>query len=888
MDITKALEIELDAIDKKSRLYELMRTKVDAVLFSMLFTNGQIHHILPDEGHRNKIFEDLLHYTSVSKDFIEESKKSLPLSLSFHNHQAIGDILTMTCAIRDFKTQFPDTQITVDTTFKDIWKNNPYIQHELRTDTNIVRIGTGAATRKSNDTDLHMCNAYRTCIEGLLNVKIDQGPIRPDLWLTKNEYEQKPLIDGPYWIIVYGGAPHWPVKQYHRWQEVIDILKDKITFVQVGVKDQYPILNNVIDYTGKTDNFRDLINVFLHSQGSVGLVSMHMHMSAAFQNPCVVVAGAREAPWFTQYYGHQYIQTTGTLNEIARCHQEKSCWACKLEGCKNQINNIPKCTTIIEPEEIANAIEKYYKGGRLEYNKKIPNKFFKNIVDDESDKSHIVSTHLFHPEKYGYTWGGSSLTHDDWLFIDQIIDKYNVKSVLEFGAGLSTCLFYEKGLNVVSLETDLKYAKNIPESVKLLEWNGKDVLNLNDEWEFIFVDGPGGGQNREHSIKYASEHSDLVIIHDANRSFEIKYQEQYLATNFDLIMKGGTRCHVWKIKEKVNFERISTKNILQKSMKMITTCRGYGGSERSSIEIMKEFQRQGYFVELVPIKGIICDEYMKNIPQDVYIHKSITAIMNYSDIAIYYTSDTVFTLDNEYYDILTKISADRKVMILNYQLGWAGRELFSLGWDKYIFLNSTKQTEFLQRYPTANTVVLAPPTDLTKLFDVKIDYNFPLRLIRHSSQGDAKHPVYTNDFITDLRTTNENANIEFYFMPARSNIVDAHFIYKFKQNQLSITEFLSKGNCFFYHLPPGYQDQGPRVIIEAMSAGLPVIADNRYGAKDRVNNDTGWLCNTVDDYFDVINEIVNNPEILQIKGTNARKFAKENFVIQKWYNEIIN
>jgi ADP-heptose:LPS heptosyltransferase len=143
---------------------------------------------------------------------------------------------------------------------------------------------------------------------------------------------RKPIIEGPYWIFIYGGEPGWPSKQYNRWQEVINILKDDIQFVQLGVSSHpYPKLENVIDYIGKTQDrntgIRDLFNIFLHAQGSLGLVSMHMHLSAAFNNPCVVLAAGREPASFTQYYGHQYVHNNGALP----CVEQKACWACKLK-----------------------------------------------------------------------------------------------------------------------------------------------------------------------------------------------------------------------------------------------------------------------------------------------------------------------------------------------------------------------------------------------------------------------------------------------------------------------------------------------------------------------------------------------------------------------------
>jgi glycosyltransferase involved in cell wall biosynthesis len=75
--------------------------------------------------------------------------------------------------------------------------------------------------------------------------------------------------------------------------------------------------------------------------------------------------------------------------------------------------------------------------------------------------------------------------------------------------------------------------------------------------------------------------------------------------------------------------------------------------------------------------------------------------------------------------------------------------------------------------------------------------------------------------------------------------------------------------------------------MESHASGLPAICDNHSGMKDRVTNETGWLCDKYEDYFEVIKEILSNPGILRTKGNAARERAKQEFIRENWIKEIL-
>jgi hypothetical protein len=159
------------------------------------------------------------------------------------------------------------------------------------------------------------------------------------------------------------------------------------------------------------------------------------------------------------------------------------------------------------------------------------------------------------PGKYEIPWGDFAITQNDWTYIKGIIDEVKPKTILEFGAGLSSLLMSEI-THVFCYETnsvvmDFIKTKMNSNQLHLNQWDGQDVKKIG-KFGLCFVDGPlgkiNGGMGREHSIRLASEHSDHVIIHDAGRDDETQWQNKYLRKDFRMISKSGnhqSRCQYW-------------------------------------------------------------------------------------------------------------------------------------------------------------------------------------------------------------------------------------------------------------------------------------------------------------------------------------------------------
>jgi ADP-heptose:LPS heptosyltransferase len=908
------------------------------ISMSIKFSDGHMHHILPEDNAATELIQDAAALLNIDQEQvcypgIEPSKVEPPEEIIFHNRQAIGDILTMTAAILDFKKAFPKTRVGVQTVAMHLWDHNPHIDHEFLWQENkdkVLKIGPGFLTNRSNLWNYHMCNAFRMDIENKTGLRIPQGDTKPDIWMTREEYERPPIIEGPYWILVVGGEPGWPAKMYpgERFQEIVNLLPE-IKFVQLGLKshtdrypERYPRLENVIDFIGKQDKndvlitedkhvgIRNLFNLFLHAQGSLGLVSMQMHLSAAFNNPCVVIAGAREPSWFTHYYGHQYVSTDGCLV----CAERRACWFCKLDRCPEiKDETTPKCVDIIHPRDVVSAVKRYYEGGRLIYGKKIANTFFTNIVEEPKLFPTMVRKEKDQsiPKEHGFEeWGGANITDEDWIFLEKAIEEHKIKSVLEFGSGLFTVLASEKVDKIVSYDVDRNDQQKVEKlelpNVELRLWNGKILPSKLEKFDMVFVDGPPGGKNREPSVKIASEHSPIVVVHDAGREWERKWQQKYLAKNFKGPNKGGHRCHLWTKRTDEEELEIKARDVsvhlkTGPKVRLISTARGWGGCARSITTIMDYLVANGSPVEFVNFHskfevgtkiGREFREWLDSQEGHVVL-KDYSSIPEPCDVLFVYADDYIWEFKREdLQEVFSNVKADRKVMMLNYRRGGVGDIEWTRGWDKYMFLNSSQESELLLTMVNhgiieVRTKVLPPCTILDKFFENKPDYNNSLRLIRHSSQGDVK--FCKKNFVNEVKAILMfRPDAEIHLMPGPSflhpSTEEPFSIIKYRKNHPPVYEFLREGNLFYYSLPKGYMDQGPRVVLEAMASGLPIIADNWGGCKDRVTPETGWLMDKKSDYVYTIKDIT--PEELRMKGEAARQRARDEFVPERWLEEI--
>ncbi len=379
-----------------------------------------------------------------------------------------------------------------------------------------------------------------------------------------------------------------------------------------------------------------------------------------------------------------------------------------------------------------------------------------------------------------------------------------------------------------------------------------------------------------------------------------KWIEKYLKPKFSMVAQGGHRTAFFKLANIVKEEREEEKADLElyrknkPKIKVVFNGRGEGGAEKSTTWVMNEFIRKGWAVDYIT-PSRVSGTFQKEGSKYVFCSTDLEKIKEPCDILFLYCNDWIWKF-KELNWVFSGTNAKRKVMAVNYRLGDVGSELnapWTLGWDKYLFLNSSLEATFRERVIQADSKAMAPPTDLSEYFDIQPNYNGNLRIVRHSSQGDVKYP---KDFQEKVeRILIEIPESEIFLMPAPSflqlKLLADHGIwdriYCHQKNVPPVKDFLAQGNVFWYHLPEGYEDQGPKVIMEAQAAGLPVVADNHSGAKDRVVKRTGLLCDTFEEHLKALKMYAKRFDKLKHEGEEAREHAKKEYDPQNWIKEII-
>jgi hypothetical protein len=301
--------------------------------------------------------------------------------LRLENRQAPGDALVMTAAVEMLHEQYPGEFLTeVVSPCPAVWENNPHVA-ELDPDDPTVEtvVMEYPLIHKSDAEPRHFLEAYVEFLAGKIGKPLRLTRKTPALYLSEDEKGWLPqvheLTGGPvrYWVINSGWKDCFTAKWWPGYQDVVDALKGRVQFVQVGELSpghHHPPLAGVIDLRGKTDT-RQLIRLCYHADGAVGPTTFLQHIMAALDKPYVCLLGGREPVSWVQYPLQTTLHSVGALD----CCRYKACWKSRTvplgDGnddslCDQPVDagdrKAPRCMTLITPAEVVAAVERYEHG----------------------------------------------------------------------------------------------------------------------------------------------------------------------------------------------------------------------------------------------------------------------------------------------------------------------------------------------------------------------------------------------------------------------------------------------------------------------------------------------------------------------------------------------
>lgn len=300
-------------------------------------------------------------------------------ALILKNDLSPGDVLAMTAAVYSLHKAHPGKYVTaVETSCPAVWENNPdVVSLDAARALNAEEVQCHyPLIHQSNQRAVHFLEGYVGFLEDNLRVRVPLMTNRPLVYISNrektwlNQVQETTGYKGRFWVLNAGRKADYTTKHYgtEGFQAVVDALKGKVQFVQVGAAEHHhPPLKGVLNLVGKTDA-RQLIRLVYHAAGVLSGVTFLQHLAAALEKPSVVIMGGREPVQWNSYPRQSLLHTVGALS----CCRDGGCWKSRVvklnDGAEQDgslcdyptfgDNPVPRCMAAISPEEVVVAVRR--------------------------------------------------------------------------------------------------------------------------------------------------------------------------------------------------------------------------------------------------------------------------------------------------------------------------------------------------------------------------------------------------------------------------------------------------------------------------------------------------------------------------------------------------
>lgn len=305
----------------------------------------------------------------------DKSSNATPTPLVIRTDQMPGDTVVMTAVVYSLHKAYPGKYITAvespnpaGSGTQEIFAYNPHvIPKGFIPDASVVQMHY-PAIHAVNQRGIHFMEACTEFLGMALGIPVPLMTNRPHLYFHDQEPETK-----DFWVICSGGKGDFTNKLWgqRNYQEVVDLLRGQVKFVQVGAGiDDHPRLRGVENMVGKT-TLRELFDLVRRARGVLCGVSLLMHVAAALEKPAVIIAGGRESVQWNSYPKQQYVHTVGALPcRSVQGHVGHACWRSRVVAkgdgtwldrnvCERPIDGLPQCMRMIAPVHVAELVARY-------------------------------------------------------------------------------------------------------------------------------------------------------------------------------------------------------------------------------------------------------------------------------------------------------------------------------------------------------------------------------------------------------------------------------------------------------------------------------------------------------------------------------------------------
>lgn len=294
------------------------------------------------------------------------------MKININFAKGFGDTLIATPVIKQLKEIGYDIAVT-GVGAREIFFNSPDCHSHCHTTDERTYIPQDILIKQANQRPIHQIEYPFAYFNLALGLNLINKYNHCFLYLTDKEKEEKQLSK-PFILLNSEYQNNFTTKKYHRWQEVVDSLKDMIDIVQIGLRRDYT-LKNTHNLTGML-NLRQVIVLAYNSVLCLGGESLLNHVASAFNKPSIVVASG-----FSPKNYYSYASTTIINKSFALpCGSSGACWKTRIQHLydrspnDNQIcvdaikvnetdekwhSKITKCMSLIDPMDIVTACLDY-------------------------------------------------------------------------------------------------------------------------------------------------------------------------------------------------------------------------------------------------------------------------------------------------------------------------------------------------------------------------------------------------------------------------------------------------------------------------------------------------------------------------------------------------